>query len=471
MEKTMTTTDLTTKETPQQALLKAIKKDLDDITPYLETLLGTPEKVKRFVRMAHLAILRKPELLECNHKSLLLAFIWCAYKYLEPGVEDGAWLIPFKGMVVPVPAYKGLIKRAVETETVKSVQPYAVFANDDFSYHLGTDPAIEHSPPKLNDPRGRGALIGAYVVFTMCDGSVRFSDPMSIEEIEKVRNSGAAWKGKPNEGPWEDWKDQMALKTAIKRGFKPIPLKPDFRDLLVEDGRLEIGETVTQLLKEGAVEIPLGLQGEEEPPKDDKKGKTPKTTTKGEDAGVAAFDKLVNGKMEAIADPEMRAGCEELLKKFVTATAAHQDPPMTENKLKIAGAERFESFWNLFITTWEKGQFFGAPAGEGISEAAAAAAESKGEGDPGQGPGPAPGEAGPNEESPPATKEKGEPARDPIVVTFQDQAAEVFRSILGKGVPADVTGVKGFADITPENIEDIKRKIAEYQPPTKRGKK
>ena len=465
----MTTTDLATKETPQQALLKAVKADLDDVTSYLETLLPGAKAVERFKRMAHLAILRNPDLLECNRKSLLLSLIWCAYKRLEPGVEDGAWLIPFKKNVVPVPAYKGIIKRAVETETVKSVQPYAVYANDDFSYHLGTDPVVVHTPPKLNDPRGRGELIGAYVVFTMADGSVRFSTPMSIEEIEKVRNAGAAWKSKPGEGPWEDWKEQMALKTAIKRGFKPIPLKEDLRDLLVEDGRLEIGDTVSRILRESGAELPEGLQGEDEPPPtQQKKGGGTKVPPKEEKLKTGEYDILVQRKMAALTDPKTKAACEDLLKRFVTATAASQTTPMSDDQLKVRAAANFEVFWNLFITNWEQGQFFGAGAppeggatATGEEEAKTEGPENSGKstGQPGEGTG---------EEARPFTKE--EAAQEPVVHAFHDRAAQVFKEILAKSVPASVSGISGFGEITPDNIDEIKLKVAEYQPPA-RGKR
>ena len=66
--------------------------------------------------MSHLALRRDPKLLQADVKSLLMALVWCAYRDLELGVEDGVWLIPYKGKVTPVPAYKGLIKRPLRPD-------------------------------------------------------------------------------------------------------------------------------------------------------------------------------------------------------------------------------------------------------------------------------------------------------------------------------------------------------------------
>src|SRR5574340_166354 len=79
-----------------EQLMVAFKKDLNSIGPYLETLLPNKAAVARFVRMAQFAVLREPKLLQCTKKSLLLALLWCAQKNLEPGVDDGCWILPFK---------------------------------------------------------------------------------------------------------------------------------------------------------------------------------------------------------------------------------------------------------------------------------------------------------------------------------------------------------------------------------------
>jgi len=210
--------NLPTTKSPQDALQVAFKQDLANITPYLESLLGKG-RVGRFQRMAQLAVLRDQNLLQATKKSLLLAILWCAQKNLEPGVEDGAWLIPFKvrGVltVTPIPGYKGLVARAIEVGAALSVDPVAVYEHDDFYYCFGMEPDLRHVPPKLGDDRGE--LIGAYVTITLPNGEKKFK-VMDRQQIEKHRNAGAAWRNAPDSGPWHDWEEAMFLKTVIKQG-------------------------------------------------------------------------------------------------------------------------------------------------------------------------------------------------------------------------------------------------------------
>ena len=96
--------------------------------------------------MSHLALRRDPKLLQADVKSLLMALVRCAYRDLELGVEDGVWLIPYKGKVTPVPAYKGLIKRATETGSVLDVKPYPIYQGDTVEVRYGLDEDLIHKP-------------------------------------------------------------------------------------------------------------------------------------------------------------------------------------------------------------------------------------------------------------------------------------------------------------------------------------
>ena len=109
------------KHSAHQALVADYRKGVDGIKSYFEALLPHKGALERFIQLSYLAVTRNPDLLSCNRRSLLLALLWCAQKDLEVGVDDGAWLVPFKTLVVPVPAYKGLIKKAVETESARDV--------------------------------------------------------------------------------------------------------------------------------------------------------------------------------------------------------------------------------------------------------------------------------------------------------------------------------------------------------------
>jgi recombination protein RecT len=448
-------------------MVQDFRNDLTKVTHYLEKLLPFKGGVQKFVEMVNLAILRDMSLLQCNRKSLLLAILWCAQKDLEPGVDDGAWLIPFKGIVVPVPAYKGLIKKATETESVKDVQPFPVFANDTFEYGLGLTPYIDHKPPKLGAPRGD--LIGVYVIITMPDMTKRFW-VMDRADVEAIRNSSAAYKAKPNEGPWHDWFEKMAMKTVIKQGLKYIPVKPPVRDLLEDDGRMEAGESVATLLRQSGAELD-GLEGE------DPAG----TSGEAPEPDTSAFDKLV-------AEKNLGTIQKKHLDLFLKETVAAQKKVKTtvaQLKVKATGTilheesgeqvSRFPNFW-LAFEQWEAGRFpkkeepkkeplainaGGPPPGEappaGATGEPVVEAEIVEEG-PGEGEGESAGEGDP---WPDAAPER----------TFEQEQGDLWNIVIQKGIPLkDImakVAVKNMADITPENIASVKAFVTSWEPARK----
>jgi recombination protein RecT len=159
-------------------------------------------------------------------------------------------------------AYKGLIKRATDTGSILACKPYPIYQGDSLEVRYGLDEDLIHKP-SFGDQRG--ALIGAAVVFIMPDGSKRFHI-MHRDEVEKVRNSSAAWKAALGTGPWAEREEQMFLKTVIKQGFRAIPMKSQLRDLLRDDNRLEVGATIESLLAEIGQELPDNLGGGEPDP-------------------------------------------------------------------------------------------------------------------------------------------------------------------------------------------------------------
>lgn len=434
---------------PSDALMAGFKKDMEQIIPYLEALLPKT-LVPRFMRMAQLAVLRDQKLLECSKKSLLLAILWCAQKNLEPGVEDGAWLIPFKGKVVPIPGYKGLINKSVEYDAAKAVDAMAVFEHDDFFYCYGLDPRLEHTPPKLGDDRGE--LVGAYVIITLPNGDKKFR-VMDWPSIEKVRNSSAAWKAAPNTGPWHEWTEGMALKTVIKNGLKTVPMAPDLRELLAQDGMIEAGAGIGALLAEVGAEVPEELKGAETSPP----GEEP---DKGKGADTTAFDLLVSKKLESLDDVAFKLKMEHLQENLKISA---KNSKKTIPHFKEMAASFFEpyhstkhnqdmpGFWQTFLN-WEAERY---PTT--TPEAQAAATVEPGAGlEPG-----AEAEAG----EPGGPDEPGEPSpeNDPfppaVVPIFADRKKALVMKILGKPIPLVDLGLGTLDDITPENIEIIEGKV------------
>jgi len=433
---------------PQDALMQGFKEDLTQITPYLESLLPGKGAVARFQRMAQFAVLRDPKLLDCTKKSLLLALLWCAQKNLEPGVEDGCWLIPFKGKVVPVPAYKGLLNRAVEVGAVLSVDPVAVYAEDDFYYCFGLEPDLRHVPPKLGSDRGE--LIGAYVTITLPNGEKKFR-VMDRPAIEKIRNSGAAWKAAPDTGPWHDWEEAQFLKTIIKQGLKTVPMRADLRDLFSDDSMIEVGAGIGALMSAAGTEVPEELSGEDLETAASGGGaeaqaEAAKAKIEKDKHDTAEFDRLVHNELSGMTEEAAKLRLlhlEENLK--ITAKNTKKTIPMFKvfatpyfHPYVTDKQEHKDGYWKTFLA-WEAAQYPPPPVEEPAGQSQ----------DPDTGPG---FEGGPETDGP-----------ESATLSFEDRKRAVTMECLKKIIPPADLNLEKLADISEDNIDAIEAKVATWE--------
>lgn len=248
-----------TQEKPKTKAQEAnalIVANLDRRTNQLRTLLPKDSDVQKFKQTALLAVAQNPALRGCDLTSLILSFLYCAKRGLEPGQPDGVALVPYKGKVQPIVQFRGLIKLATEHGAVDRVDAYVVYENDTFDYYI--DNGVEkllHRPVALNKPRGE--VFGAYAVFFLPGQTMPKYEVMRLEDINKVRDSSPAAK----DGPWVKWEDEMRKKTAIRRGFKTIPLAAKVRDAIEDDTKLEMGVGVEDVLDGLALEDGAGDGG------------------------------------------------------------------------------------------------------------------------------------------------------------------------------------------------------------------
>ena len=368
-----------------------------------------------------------------------MALIWAAYRDLEPGVEDGVWLIPYKvkGVltVTPVPCFKGLIRRATDTASVGNVRSHPIYQGDKVIVKYGLDEDLIHEP-SFGDQRG--ALIGAAVVFVMPDGSKRFH-VMYRADIEKIRNVSPTWKSAPGTGPWADWEEAMFLKTVIKQGFKEI---------LAETGQ----------------ELPDNLGGGEAA---DPGAQAPKD----EALDTSAFDKLAEEKLAGIKEAEEYKAKYQALQAFLQVTADDQKKKMSVPALKVmAGATNmFPSFWDAFekyVAKQTAAAAETAPAVEHPAETTAspeaAAAGTTVVAPQGQG-----------------TMFNGQGETDPFVgpgdqaLDFVKRREALWNQIVEKMIPLEVlkeVDVRELTDINADNLNELEELVQGYQPP-KKGKK
>lgn len=213
----------------------------------------TPE---RFVRIALTAVNRTPALQECEALPVMLCMVEAAQLGLEMnGPLGGCYVIPYlrNGKQVPqlVLGYKGLMDLAYRSGRVASIYAHCVYEGDVFEVAYGLDQALVHKP----GPRPDGAPVThAYAVAILKDGVRQFAC-LDRRAIERRR---AASKAKSDESPWQQWYEEMAVKTAIKALCKHLMLSPELDRAIGDDDAAEAGaQDLTGVLDTTAKEIKL----------------------------------------------------------------------------------------------------------------------------------------------------------------------------------------------------------------------
>lgn len=184
----------------------------------------------RFIRVSVTAMMRTPELAECDQASFFNALLSLSQLGLEP---DGrrAHLIPFfnkkRGVYECqlIVDYKGLVELAMRSGTIATIHADVVCENDVFQYDRG-----EIKTHAIDFRRPRGAMYAVYALVRMKDGTER-AEVLSLAEVEAVRQRSKAG----GFGPWATDYNEMAKKTAFRRLSKWLPLSPEYRDALDYD--------------------------------------------------------------------------------------------------------------------------------------------------------------------------------------------------------------------------------------------
>lgn len=140
------------------------------------------------------------------------------YAYLVPeSVKHGErWV---KECMLRV-SFKGLLKIATDSGSIKWAKAEVVKENDTFEYRGPCEPPI-HTMQPFGD---RGSTVGAYCIAKTHDGDY-LVDLMDAKEIIKIRNAAKT------KLVWDAWPDEMTKKAMIKRASKQWP-KTDRDDRL-----------------------------------------------------------------------------------------------------------------------------------------------------------------------------------------------------------------------------------------------
>lgn len=202
----------------------AFSKDLASHQKQFASVLPAHIPTEKFMRTVVGAVQNSPSILKCDRSSIYAA---CQKAAQDGLILDGreAAIVPFKGTATYMPMVAGLLKKLRNSGQISTIKAETVCENDAFKYNPAMDDVPNHSPDWFGD---RGNMIGVYAVARMKDGGV-VCEIMNLEQISKVRKVSRSG----NKGPWQEWPEEMAKKSVLRRLAKYLPSSADM-DLMFE---------------------------------------------------------------------------------------------------------------------------------------------------------------------------------------------------------------------------------------------
>lgn len=218
----------------------AVKMRLRDVaSKYLQ-----PDEIARCVLVA---ASRNPRIAECTQDSILRCMMDAATIGIRPGGTMGrGWLIPrYNGKIRAYelnfdPGWRGLADIARRSKVVKRIEARVVHALDTFRVVEGTDGSIQHIPYDGDDDPG--PIRAAYAVAFLEDGQ-QF-EVIWKRDLDRIAGVSTSRDKDGNAtGPWKDWPEEMARKSAVRRLCKHLPVDEELEYALEVATRAEMPAT------------------------------------------------------------------------------------------------------------------------------------------------------------------------------------------------------------------------------------
>lgn len=187
-------------------------------------------KPEKFQNVVLTAVFTDPGLLNADRASLLDAAMKAAQDGLLPDKREGAFVL-FGNKVTWLPMIGGILKRVQQSGEIKMITARVVYGGDHFRTWI--DDAGEHVEYEPGEDQDQSIIRRVFAMATTKEGAV-YVEPLSAKDIEKIRNVSRA----KNSGPWKDWWEEMAKKSAIRRLAKRLPLSVELHDLIQRDNEL-----------------------------------------------------------------------------------------------------------------------------------------------------------------------------------------------------------------------------------------
>lgn len=212
--------------------LDQFKQELSKQEKMLTDILPQHLPLEKFKRAALIAVNNSPSLLDADPQSLFTSLQRSAVDGLVPDNKEAA-LVEFNSKVNGqwvkkiqyMPMVDGVLKRARQSGEIATITARAVYSQDTFDYWV--DEHGEHLNHRPNFMGERGDMTLVYAMAKLKSGEV-IVEPMSMDDINKVR--AASKTG--DKGPWKDWFERMALKSALHRLARRLPNSSEIMEML-----------------------------------------------------------------------------------------------------------------------------------------------------------------------------------------------------------------------------------------------
>ncbi len=204
-----------------------VRKQLTQMAPEIAKVLPEHVTTDRFERVTLTALQRSPDLLQCDRKSLFESVMQCAADGLQPDGREAA-LTKFGNKVAYMPMVAGILKKVRQSGDLSTITSHVVYEADQFEYWIDDEGEhLKHQPEMLAEP---GSPRAVYAMARTTDGSV-YIEVLRMSDIDRIRKASRS----SGRGPWADWWDQMAKKSAIRRLAKRLPMSTDLESVVQRD--------------------------------------------------------------------------------------------------------------------------------------------------------------------------------------------------------------------------------------------
>lgn len=247
-------------------MLIDIKASLDRELVPVQSLLPAHVSFERFTNAAAVAIANSEDLRVADGQSIINSLVACAKDGLVPDGREAA-LVIFKKKTANgdwikvaqyMPMIDGVLKRARQSGEISVIATRAVYENDTFRVWLDDEGEHVLYEPSLGN---RGEIRGAFAYAKMKTGELQY-EWLNIDDIDKVR---AASKSS-DKGPWVDWYESMARKSAAHRLCRRLPNNSEIMEMLERGTEMvwQKEKDITPVTSGSSLIEPHGGQGADE---------------------------------------------------------------------------------------------------------------------------------------------------------------------------------------------------------------